>query len=281
MSMKQPSRGGKLASAALLGFSLTGLLKARPARAYGYALGYLLLTSTTVGIGASIAGGVYLTVRSSRDRDRAETETTTRQLVDAALIGNRGELALQLDLLTDSPTAFAQLGTELSRGNGPAVDAMVHATGLPAARLASAWSIAGSKVGPVSDRDGATRQIVAFVDEIAPELTVSNEVLAAFGWQLVREQTSPEFPAKSQAHAAIATWLGVPEQAVTQATSAALADLGVSPADARAAIYANPDRFADVFSASIEAAQGEAVRARAASLARAADPGLSGTPNAG
>lgn len=278
MTMKRPDTRASsvLPKVAVLGFAMANAAAPRQARAY-YALGFALLSTTTTGVGLTIAGGVYLTIRSAEDDDEALATPgeTSRRLMDVALLSTRGDLGMHMDLLLDSPTAFAQLSHELARGEGPSVDAMVQATGVPVEALQSAWATASAPVGQVMSPSDAARVLTGFLVQIGPQLVVPKDATAELAWQLAREQAAGTSSADASAHRWLAGWLGVSPEALSSATAAATAGLAMDDGDAaRAALYADPGPFLNAVATTLEQSHGDEVYARLSELDKAASERL-------
>lgn len=268
MSPRVRKTSANLARLALLGFALGPTLE-RKARAY-YALAIAVVTGTTTTGAATTAGVIVLVVWLVRENasDQPTVEgATTRSLIDSAVVSTEGDLGVQIQLLSESPTAFAQLDREMATGVGPALDAMVRATKLPAEELAKCWSAARATVGVVESPEQAASVVTHFLVQISPELKVGREPSADLAWQLVRERSAPNYPEDARTHVWLAEWLGVPVEAVGEASEQALASLptlvGQEP---RVFLYANPDAYLDAFSASLESKHKAEVDARVATL---------------
>ncbi len=262
--MFTPSKN--LAKVALVGFALGPLLQ-RPARAYYGAAGILILTGATTSGAATTAGIVVLILKAADVVAAKEPApgSVARTLIDTALITSRGDLALQLELLSESPSAFARASDELAERKGPAVDALVQATGLPVETLASHWYAATRAHGPVTDEAGAQKVVAGFLARMAPELAVERGQAAELAWKLERERTAVGFPAEARTHLWLAEWMGVPVDAVAKAGEAAAAGLGAE-GDARARIYAEPERYLDALAVALEATHKAELDQRTASL---------------
>jgi hypothetical protein len=270
MSTRIRKLGAGAAQAAAVGFLIANATVPRPAKAY-YIVGIALLASSTIGFGGMIAGGIYLTIRLSQPDKATALGDTTRSVVDAGLLSSHTDLGLQLSMLTESPTAFAQLSYELLQGKGASVDNMTRATGLSVEFLQNAWTQSLAPVGVVDSQEEAQAVVVGFMEACAPKLQVDRQLLASFAWQLAREQSFPSNNNASQLW--LSAWLGVPVSAIQQATAAALP---TGTTDLRASIYADPDAFLNRLSAKLEAEHSEEIHARIEQLKAAAQQSAPG-----
>ena len=176
---------------------------------------------------------------------------------------------MQVQLLTDSPTAFAQLDREMGQGAGPALDALASSTQLPVATLQAAWAAAKAPVGVVDSPEDASRVVYGLLVELSPELEPSRDARAELAWALARERSLPGFPEGARTHAWLAEWMGVSVEAVGEASQAALASLpGLADQEPRPFIYANPDAYLDALCVSLERSEREAIDARVATIAQ-------------
>lgn len=258
----------RLSTVAALGFVLGSASVPRDAHAY-YALGFALIGATTTSIGLGIWGGVVLTQNSQTENQAMAPGTTTRRMVDVALLAMHSDLGMQAELLRTSPTAFRQLSTEMGQGGGPAVDALQRATGLPQERLVAAWKQTLAEAEPVRSEEAASQMVQAFMRRIGPELAVSTDVAAEFAWQLIREQSDDSRQPSGRTHAWIADWLGVDESAIAEACTLARqqAALG-NKADTRQHLYHDPAPFLDAFANTLESEHGEQIRGRLDEITR-------------
>jgi hypothetical protein len=267
--MKRSKFGKGLTALALGGFVL-GTLHSKEARASLY---YLLTVGAISGATTSAAlttgGTAIIIVKMLTDddddyeEDYDEAAVRTRALIEAGLLTSEGELAAQITLLLESPTAFAQLNRELAAGQGPAVDALVRSTGLSADELAVAWSRAGETVGVVSDREQAGSQVMGFLTQIAGQLNADDRMLAELQWSLVRERSQPDFPASASSHQWLAEWLGVPVDSVAAATAKVYAD---PDQDLRKSIYEQPERHIHALSSELGSTCGDLIDAHIADI---------------
>ncbi len=154
MSSKKPSKRA-LAIAALCGFSLTYVTKAR-ASIYttiaALASGSSLIAVTTVG--AVVVAVVFIVKRLKKDDGTASLEPgqLTRHMVDSGLIGVRGDFGMELGLLIESPSAFDQLTTEARTGKGAILSSLSQSTNIPTDSLAGYWMNAVDEVGVTANK---------------------------------------------------------------------------------------------------------------------------------
>jgi hypothetical protein len=267
VAMSKKFSSSRLSKAAALGFVLGAATGPQDAHAY-YALGLALLGSTTTSIGLGIWGGVVLT-KNTGENQAVAVGTTTRRMVDVALLAMHSDLGMQADLLRTSPTAFRQLSSEMEQGGGPAVDALQRATGLPQERLVATWAHTLADTGPVRSEEAAAQMVQNFMRRIGPELTVSTDVAAEFAWQLIREQSDSSLQPSGRTHAWIADWLGVDEAEIAEACVLARQQVALeSNSDTRQQLYQEPAPFLDAFATTLEAEHGEQIRKRLDEITR-------------
>lgn len=200
--------------------------------------------------------------RNDNDRPRKHRKKGT-DLLEAGLLTTRQDLGMAAGLLVHSPAAMDQLNLDVARGNGPGLDALVRATGLPGSTVAKHWSDAATAAGPVVTEDAARKLVVDFVARVAPELPLPEIQASNLLMELMQERERPDFPAKAPAHAWVARWMGVPVQAVVDATATAFAPVeGASALDTRVAISTDPGAFLDALAGAVEESHGAQVDRR-------------------
>ncbi len=269
--MKSSKFGKGLTALALGGFVL-GSLTSKEARASLY---YLLTVGAVSGAttGAALTtGGTAIVIVKMLKKDcdcgegyeeMDEAALHTRALIEAGLLTSEGELAAQITLLMESPTAFAQLNRELAAGQGPAVDSLIRSTHLSAEELATAWNRAGETIGVVSDREQAGAQVMGFLTQLAGQLNADDRMLAELQWSLVRERSQADFPASASSHLWLAEWLGVPVESVAAATAKVYA---AGDEDLRKSLYESPDRHINALSIELGDSCGELIDAHIADI---------------
>lgn len=260
--MSRTKNKNSLTKMAAIGFVIGSTLSPGTGQAYYGGSSYILSTVTTTA-GAltttgAIVGGILLTLKTTDlyPDGVVQQGDTTRRLLDAAMLVTRSELAMHLELLHSSPTAYTQFSQELMAGQGPAVEAMVRATNLPVATLQADWLAVQSEAD-------ARHTLDAFVHQMAPKLTVSDTVAADLAWQLVREQSAAaEGPVHAMAHLWLAAWLGISAESVEAANRQALVQLGVEGDEAlRAQLYSDPEPYLRALSVNLELSDMEAIKA--------------------
>ena len=227
-----------------------------------------LTLTTVVGVTVLIVIVTKMLIDASNDNNSSnQAGAKTKALMDAGLLAARGDLGLELGLIVESPAAFDQLDDEFERGDGPAVQALVRATGIPADTLRAHWDAATEARGPVESEADATRLVVDLLVRMAPDLAGSEAQTAAWLWQLARESAGATDPASPHARAWAARWLGVPEESVEAAADVAFAELqGLSEREQRVAIMTDPERFMWIMGAELQRDHAEVVDKRIAEL---------------
>ena len=151
MSSKKSSKRA-LAIAALCGFSLTYVTKARASPLVG------AMVSATSGwvttFGAVVVAVAFLVKRFNNNHGTASLEPgqLTRHMVDSGLIGVRGDFGMELGLLIESPSAFDQLTTEARTGKGAILSSLSQSTNIPTDSLAGYWMNAVDEVGVTANK---------------------------------------------------------------------------------------------------------------------------------
>jgi hypothetical protein len=206
---------------------------------------------------------------SGDDPTDEEPFIIAKALVHSALLQSQGDLGMHMRLLSESPTAFAQLAHELSLGEGPAVDALVTATELDVSVLQTEWTLTASVEGEVDSGEKAQRFAAVFLRNIAPQIKVRLATRSELAWRLIREQKRQDVEGKASgtlaAHTWLARWMGVSTEALMSATGSAVEGLQ-DESDLRAAVYANPQKFFGRLARSLSTAERDALGARAEAL---------------
>lgn len=268
----------------MLGFAIGSTLVPGKSQAYSLtnAVYYGLIISSTTTTTGAIIGGIVLTAQTVDPAPDGVVQPgdTTRRLLDAAMLVTCSELSMHLDLLHNSPSAYAQLSQELLAGEGPAVDAMVRATRLPVSMLQADWQAAREAEGVAGSAEEAHQVITAFIKQISPKLSVPTDIAAEVSWKLIREHAAAaEGDALQTTHQWMAEWLGVSTASVARANERALQQLGGAGDEAlRAQLYADPEPFLRALSVNLELTDKASIEGRVdALLAQHTAPGaLSG-----
>lgn len=223
-------------AATLLSFSMAAVPRV--------ARGTLLTTTTACGSTTVVGVVVIIYLIAKKPKPKPDPEDHTRALLDAGMLTVRGDLGTELALLVQSPQAHDQLSTELARGSGPGLDALVRTTGIPPEELARHWQASAEATGLIASSDDAMRFTMDFTVRLAEQLSVQSDVQSALLWQLQRERLDPSFPQSAPAHEWLANWLGVPLKGAVQATEGVLRELdGRSEADQRAKLGTEAERY--------------------------------------
>jgi hypothetical protein len=206
---------------------------------------------------------------SGDDPTDEEPFIIAKALVHSALLQSQGDLGMHMRLLSESPTAFAQLAHELSQGEGPAVDALVAATDLEVSVLQTEWTLTASAEEEVDSREKAQRFAAVFLRNIAPQIKVRLATRSDLAWRLIREQKRQDVEGRASgtlaAHTWLARWMGVSTEALMAATRSAVEGLQAE-SDLRAAVYAHPEKFFRRLARSLSTAERDALGARAEAL---------------
>lgn len=217
----------------------------------------------TVAVAAIIVVVVVAARRSPADTPGGgDPDADTRLLLEVGLLSARRDLGTAVRLLVTSPAALDQVSLDVARGHGPALEALMRATGLSAPRVAEAWAAAAA-TGPTGDRASAERQVVAFIARLAPDLRAPDGAVGQLVLELLEERERPDFPADAPTHAWVARWLGVSPETVHAATGDALAELEGGTARAvRVATESDGRRLLGGIAAGVAARQPAEVQAR-------------------
>ncbi len=273
-----------LAVLALAGFSLGGA-SSRSARASSDTAS---CTLTTVG---GIAGIVILVRKLQREGEEVEeveeeeeeeqaeaapsdwSGSLTHDLLWSGLLTQRGDLGLQVMLLGESPGAVAQLSDELGRGEGPALAALVDASGLPPAKLHLHWlEVFDPDRAPTSQSE-AIALLAAFLVRVTPELAVDPQLLADYVWSLALELDATDGAGPTESWTA--RWLGVPTAAVRAASAAVFADIpGGSEGARQEHVQQNSAEYLVRIAWQLQWFHGDLVQLRVAQLFRQMGPWL-------
>ena len=231
------------------------------------ALATTVATAVTV-----VAGGITMVVMVSGDKARPELELPTEgekteRLLEAGLLQVRGDLGASLTVLVESPAALDQLSDEFERGTGPAIDALVRATGLAAPVLKERWDATVAEHGPAESQEAASQLVVDWLLRLAPDLQPTDEQKVRLLWQLARERQGNVDPNVPQVHRWIADWLEVPQETVWTASGVAFSEIeGMSEERQREALAESPDTFLRELCAAIELRSEDMIDARIAAL---------------
>ncbi len=263
----RPSSAAKvLARVATLGFAISSVVTPGRARASASsAAGLLLLGLTITGGALTTAGGIVLTIQSTKDTlvSRKDRGGAGARILDAALISTDSDINLQVDLLAESPEAFAQFDREIAAGAGSSVDAICASTRLDVAQIQTQWEAA--RRGAVTSHDLASAHVGRFLKGIAADLVPSNTSQASLASALVSEQGRAGGGRRTEW---LAEWLGVsPDVVRTAVVESALAH-GIDDSDrARAAVLSRPDELLLETVRRVEVAAPDQVQARFEALA--------------
>jgi hypothetical protein len=111
--------------------------------------------------------------------------------------------------------------------------------------------------------------VADFVARIAGDIAVSPELASDLVWRLAVERFDHADTDAVPTHSWVARWLGVPVEAVLDASAAALTQLeGLADGARRDRIRADPNRYLLLLTVHVESAHADAVEARVRTLLR-------------
>lgn len=212
-----------------------------------------LSLTTTIGVVVLVLLIAGSTGRRTRRGKPPPPRTPSALLLDSGFLNARRDLGLQLSQLAMSPAALDRLAAEAGAGEGPALQSLARAAGLPPPRVADAVT---SCWYPATTTWHASRISLQILVDLAPELAPDPDFVAESLASLRREQQRGD-PTHQPVHQQLAQWMGVAAHDYAPVVSRVLADL-----PGRAALHADPQPAADALADALNAAFPNAVAER-------------------